>query len=328
MSAFRFAPQKGLSLIELLIAMALSLLLIAGVLQIFLSSKQTYVTTSALSRVQENGRFASEFLAFDIRNIGYKGECVAPITNLSTLTDARFTLDMGLQGWDNSQSSLPSWFTSTDRLAGTDMVLVKHAVNPSTAVVASNNVTASSDTNFTLTQASGIATGTLLVAADPIGCDLFRNQSTTTDLAVSRPSTGNPFSHNYNNEMEILAYQSAIYFIKAGTGTQPPSLWRIRYNVGTTGMTAEQLVEGVQDMQLQYAVGSNGVISGDYVDAQSITDWSKVVSVRFNLLVVSSDTNVVQQNQVVSFKGADVTISNRRYAQVFTTTLGIRNRLP
>ena len=50
--------QSGLSLVELMIAITLSLLLIAGVLQIFLSSKQTYSTNNALSRVQESGRFA------------------------------------------------------------------------------------------------------------------------------------------------------------------------------------------------------------------------------------------------------------------------------
>lgn len=40
--------QAGLSLVELMIAITLSLLLIAGVLQIFLSSKQTYATNNAL----------------------------------------------------------------------------------------------------------------------------------------------------------------------------------------------------------------------------------------------------------------------------------------
>lgn len=319
--------QRGLSLIELLIAMVLGLLLIAGVMQVFLSSKQTYSTTSALSRTQESGRFASEFLSFDIRNTGYKGECVAPINNLTGLTDDRFTLDMGLKAWDNSQSGLPSWFTASDRLAGTDMILVKHAVNGSGATAANTNNTATTGVSFALTQASGIDTGTILVTADPIGCDMFQNQSAKTADAISRPNSGT-LSHNYTNDMEILAYQSAVYFIKAGT-SGVPSLWRIRYNQGTTGMLAEEMVEGVQNMQLQFAVGNaSGAITGDYVDAQSITDWSAVVSVKLSLLVVSSDTNVIPQNQVIAFNGSNVTIANRRLAQVFTSTIGIRNRLP
>ncbi|GLK90724.1 PilW family protein [Pseudomonas turukhanskensis] len=320
--------QKGLSLIELMVAMLLALILIGGVVQIFLSSRLTYSTTSALSAVQESGRFASEFLAFDIRNAAYKGECLAPINNLTGLTDARFTLDLGLEGWDNSETSLPTWFDADDRLEGTDIILLKHAVNSSGAVVNTGETVAPDDTEITLAQASGIPTGTVLVASDPIGCDIFLNQSANTDSAVSRETSGT-FSHDYADDLEILSYQSAVYFIKAGAAGEVPSLWRIRYNNGSAGMAAEQMVEGVQDMQIQYAVGdANLAITGDYVDADDITDWSKVVSARFSLLVVSRDANVVAQNQVISFNGADVTIENRRLAQVFTSTVGIRNRLP
>ncbi|MGZ8239917.1 MAG: PilW family protein [Methylobacter sp.] len=65
--------QKGLTLIELMIAMLLGIFLIGGVLQIFLSSKQTYRMQENLSRLQENGRFTLDFLARDIRMTGYWG---------------------------------------------------------------------------------------------------------------------------------------------------------------------------------------------------------------------------------------------------------------
>ena len=63
--------QKGLSLVELLIAMALGLLLTVGALQMMLSSQTIYRTTDTLSRVQENGRFALNFLAKGIRMAGH-----------------------------------------------------------------------------------------------------------------------------------------------------------------------------------------------------------------------------------------------------------------
>lgn len=63
--------QKGLSLVELLIAMLLGLMLIAGALQMMLSSQQIYQATDTLSRIQENGRFALNFLSKDIRMAGY-----------------------------------------------------------------------------------------------------------------------------------------------------------------------------------------------------------------------------------------------------------------
>jgi len=63
--------QQGLSLIELMVAMALGLLLIAGALQMMLTSQTIYRTTDTLSRIQENGRFALSFLTKSIRMAGY-----------------------------------------------------------------------------------------------------------------------------------------------------------------------------------------------------------------------------------------------------------------
>ncbi len=69
--------QTGLSLIEIMIALLIGAFLIGGVLQIFISSKQTYRMQQNLSRLQENGRFAMGFLAADIRMAGYWG-CLSP----------------------------------------------------------------------------------------------------------------------------------------------------------------------------------------------------------------------------------------------------------
>jgi hypothetical protein len=41
-----------------MVAMAISLLLLSGVISIFVSSKSSYETNERLSRIQENGRFA------------------------------------------------------------------------------------------------------------------------------------------------------------------------------------------------------------------------------------------------------------------------------
>lgn len=64
--------QYGLTLVELMIAMVVSLLLLAGVIQIFLSSKQSYQLQDGLSRLQENGRFAMDVVTLNLRHAGYK----------------------------------------------------------------------------------------------------------------------------------------------------------------------------------------------------------------------------------------------------------------
>jgi len=45
----------------------------AGVIQIFLSAKQAYRLQENLSRLQENGRFAMDFITKDVRMAGYAG---------------------------------------------------------------------------------------------------------------------------------------------------------------------------------------------------------------------------------------------------------------
>lgn len=63
--------QRGLTLVEILVALTISAFLIAGVIQLFVGSKQTYRGHDALSRIQENGRFAIDTMARDIRMAGY-----------------------------------------------------------------------------------------------------------------------------------------------------------------------------------------------------------------------------------------------------------------
>jgi len=65
--------QSGISLIEIMIALLIGLFLLGGILQMFSASQQTYRMQSNLARLQENGRFALDFLARDIRMAGYWG---------------------------------------------------------------------------------------------------------------------------------------------------------------------------------------------------------------------------------------------------------------
>lgn len=65
--------QRGLSIIELLIAMVMGLSLAAGVMQVYVGNTQTERDQEARARMQENGRFAINFLARELRMAGYLG---------------------------------------------------------------------------------------------------------------------------------------------------------------------------------------------------------------------------------------------------------------
>ncbi|MFP4207977.1 MAG: PilW family protein [Wenzhouxiangella sp.] len=65
---------RGFTLVELMVALALSIFLIGGVLLMYLSGRSASVDAEQLARIQENVRFASDYLIRDIRNAGFRDE--------------------------------------------------------------------------------------------------------------------------------------------------------------------------------------------------------------------------------------------------------------
>ena|GEM_PF-930907 len=65
--------ETGLSLIELLVGLAIGVFLIGGLATILFNSKKASEAQDSAARLQENARFAMEFLSYDLRMAGYFG---------------------------------------------------------------------------------------------------------------------------------------------------------------------------------------------------------------------------------------------------------------
>lgn len=74
--------QKGLSLIELLIAMIIGLFLLVGITTSYLSSKKSSITRDQISILEDNGRIALEILTNTLQHAGYRS------TGLAVLEDS------------------------------------------------------------------------------------------------------------------------------------------------------------------------------------------------------------------------------------------------
>lgn len=81
MTTSMYRTQRGLTLIELMIAVVLALVVTAAVVAVMISSKKAYVTQDKLARVQENGRFAMHYLMQDIRMAKYMG-CLKEVVDV------------------------------------------------------------------------------------------------------------------------------------------------------------------------------------------------------------------------------------------------------
>lgn len=153
-------------------------------------------------------------------------------------------------------------------------------------------------------------------------------------------------NYKANNGTTINKYAPTAFYIRTSVSDTTRSLYQSNLVTAEDGsssyMESEELIEGVWDMQIVYGVDmdnpSNSIID-KYVDASEVTNrnqWSQVLSVRINLLLVSLEDNIVNQPQAYMFpddigdgaiSGRPVLATDRRLYQVFSTTIGIRNRL-
>jgi type IV pilus assembly protein PilW len=99
--------QKGLSLVEVMIAMAIGSVITVGTVQLFVANSETHRLMLGQSRMQESARFSLDFIARSIRQAGYRG-CFSNNEALSTTIDPadnlpyEFDLRFGVQGFDSS----------------------------------------------------------------------------------------------------------------------------------------------------------------------------------------------------------------------------------
>ncbi|WP_062061027.1 PilW family protein [Cellvibrio sp. OA-2007] len=344
--------QAGLSLIELMIAITLGLILMAGVVQVFLSSKTVFSTQQAMSRIQETGRLAVDFMARDIRMAAYYG-CYRPKFDEPgaelqdgniVIKDLHGNFAEGVRGY-KSIDSLPGKAADlgasiTPLKDKTANVLVLHTANGSGLPLSKANDSKgiyaySPDAIDSKGCVAGICKDSAAVVSDCFKARVFKLVA-----APSLVGTDIYFKHDKGwgggivptenfTTGEVLAMNTVVYFLAEGpTGT--PSLWQ-----KTNAETALELLEGVEHMRVTYHVvrdaNGDGVNDNDeyrLADALNNTEWPFVQSVRIELVVRSADNNVVEKSQPYTFAGATVTPDkdDRYLRQVFSSTIGIRSR--
>lgn len=348
--------QRGLSLIELMIAITLGLILLTGVMQVFLSSKNVFSSQQALSRVQETGRMAVEFLSRDIRMAGFMG-CASRSESIkvtNTLKDAdtvTYDFSEGIKGYAKEDFPVAKSHITQAIKANTDVIVVRSAANNGVYLTKNNdsaNLSVSDTGANTGTckddkaPVSGLCSGDIVVATDCEKAVVF--QATKVGTAASAPvsiehaATGDPGNalaswggnsdkqRTFNAGAQLLTATSIVYFIANGVSNHP-SLWQ---NINGTSL---ELLEGVDDMHITYGVDTEvdqDFIPNEYKLGKNVTDWKRVVAVRLEILVASIEDRVTQDHQVYTFptdSASATTAADFRLRQIFSTTIAIRNRL-
>lgn len=305
--------QRGVSLIELMVAVVVGLLLLGGLIQVYLSNKQSYNAQEQLARMQESGRFAMDMITRDLRRSGYWGGNVDLDTinlgNPGPVAPAH-DCDAGLSAWgrmiawrvsglDDSVAGYAS--CASDYLAG-DILAVRYA-GPAPVAAVSND--------GRLYLRSTLFVGRVMTGAQAGHAD---NQLPSDPAAIPQ--------HLLPVVRPLVS--SAFY---VGTSSQTcrgaavPALWRI--GLSQAGLpVAEELVPGVEQLQVRYLLGD------EYLDADAIAndEWRAVSAVRVWLLVRSECPEPDLQNDTTYAMADTPFVANDNFRrQLYVSTVMLRN---
>jgi type IV pilus assembly protein PilW len=334
--------QLGLGLIEILIAIAISMFLLAGVLQVFLSGKQAYRLLETNARLQEGGRFSAQFLTGDVRMAGYLGcfhnDFTTAENRLNTPTDFKWNLSVPIEGYEASGAGwspgLPAAI-SGDVKTGSDVIVVRGLAEDGIRLIDPYpDSTAGTEKFYVNAAGANIQSGDIVMATNCNRASIFQVTNETAvgaKLKLSHATTGSftpgngaAVSNSFTADTELARLVTHVYYVGTGASGEPAL---IRKELTANGvLDTQEMAEGVEDLQVLYGEDLTGDgLANRYVTANQVTDFSQVVSVRISLLV-RSDEKMASQPQPYYFKGATVTPTDLRVRRVFTTTIKLRNR--
>ena len=292
--------QAGFSLVELMISLTIGLLLLSGLTTLIVQQSNTRSELDKSSRQIENGRYAIQVLHDDIQLAGFYGQYTSipaptgamPNPCATDLASLNAAMSLPIQGYDalaSISTPLSTCLNNANFLSGTDILVVRRVATATTTIANA----AAADGGLVYLQATAASqvlnTGS---GANTTNFPLTYNTSTNTGPA------------------DLRNYLVRIYFISPcntmanGTtctasddnGKPIPTLKCLELSStgGTSTFNLIPLVEGIQNLQLDYGIDSN---SDGYPDSYvttpaTIADWGNVMAVRVNLLARNNDTSM------------------------------------
>jgi len=333
---------SGFTLIELMVAMLLGLIVIAGVVSVFLAAQQSYRTNQALGDVQDGSRIAFEMMARDIRDAGLNG-CdnsgrVANVLNNGPIAGGTaWWADLGnaVHGYGLGSAvpdpALTVGSAATQQVAGTDSLQLLGAADSGLSVAATPSTTAA---NFKLNEStSDLQTGDVIIVCDPDHAAIAQitNYTSSTVTLVHNTGAGSPgncskglgfptvcttngngYTFGANSQLaKLAAVDWYIGNYTDSSGVSGTSLYRMQLVTmgGTPTPTSQEMVRNVSGMTLRY----HQPPSAGFVTAATVTNWALVDEVLATLTLQSTDQRAGTDTKPIS--------------RTFSATTTVRNRV-
>lgn len=355
------APRRGMTLVELMVGLAIGLFLVAVISTMFMGSLGTFVAQEAGARQQENGRFAIDTIAADLRMSGFRG-CVpvlptgvsaTPLAvgdmNNTLNTPGALLVNFGQPAWgsrNTGSSWAPALAAPVDGLGAApegDILVVRRPWGVGWALIGEM---ATRDAPLTITPTANFQRGDLLMVADCGGASMLQATNANPGTAgsiehVAGAGGATPgvstseLSRTYANDARVWRMQTRIYYLAPSVQREGErALWLfVSPTYGGEAQTSE-LVTGVERMAITYGVDNDGLdgagnqAANRFSNASQVTDWSQVVSARVELVLAGEGDSPATVAQPYVFEGTTVVPEDRKLRSVVSTLVSLRNTVP
>ncbi|MDQ6648386.1 MAG: PilW family protein [Pseudomonadota bacterium] len=298
--------QSGVSLIELMVALLLGAIIVGGLIQILSANRKAYQLQEGNNFQQQNLRFASDRIDWSLRMADFWGGATSSeITGLlndgagASGCNAAWILSGkngsngagGVFGYDGN-TSFPiagcSLVPDSDYVQGSDVLILRYADTDPCSVPDGSHAALSTTTTASCKPFSSH----YLVANVGQQAKLFAKGSAI-------PVTGDTRRYIYPYRMEAYYLQpctdraSGTCSATSDGGNPVPSLMRIRLS-GDGSLVREPLVVGIEQLQFEYGVSTDGSHVSEFKIANEVTtsEWPKVLAVRVTLLARNENRDI------------------------------------
>lgn len=331
---------RGFTLVELMIAMLLGLMLIGGVIAAFIANSQVFRVNENIARIQESARIANELMGREIRGAG-GNPCGTPLVanvlnNSSTAWWANWANGI-VQGWDGNEAASFKGFgtAAADRVNGTDAILIISA-SAREGLTIVNHHPASAVIHLNKTD-HGLSDDDIVMICDSFTAAILQitNIQGTTKALVHNTGSGVPGNCSkglgYPTDCSTatgnskgftggaLVQMSAGFWYIGHNDRGGTSLYRLGMD-GNPSITAEEMIEGVTDLQIDYLTRNGTTLASSYVAASGVSDWSDsatnlVVAARVTLTLQTLDAIGTDQQAVTRLVSFTSSLRNREQVQ-------------
>lgn len=321
--------SAGFSLIELMISMVLGLMLIAGAVAVYLSSKRSYTEVEAYAALTENARFAEMIMADALLHAGFFGEVASqqlqlrpdliPVVDDCSGDAAAYSFSQYLFG--ASVSGADAIGCIDDGRDGTDVLVIKRAIPRPL----SDGERVSGVRNGVIDWPEALATDTTYIVTNNVLGVVIDGSGVPPDIL----SNGDASSGVAVPNGVAWPYLFEAYYIRdtdPDSEDDAPSLARkvLSWNGAAMEVITEELVQGVEDMRLKVGLDSDGDNEVDtYTNVASMTadNWANVGSIDVYLLVRTRSRDPQYSDTKTYHLGGDNFVTPNAAAQQYRRTL-------